>query len=198
MPANSDQARDTIANMAYFIAAGTGEICGSYQKKNLWHTERPHLTSSGHELHRAFDTPLPSLDADRPLRVGMLVCWDLAFPEAFRDLALDGAELIIVPAFWHMADLDEEGLLVNPDSEVTFLTSTPIARAYENTAGIVWVNAGGLSQVAMPLQGGLGVMPIEKEEMRVVDVNLDVLRIAENNYKVREDFRRHDFHYKKR
>lgn len=185
-----------VRNMAYFIAAGTGVICGSYQKKNLWHTERPHLTSSGHSAHVAFDTPLPSRST-KPLRAGMVVCWDLAFPEAFRELVRDGAEVVIIPSFWHMADLDEAGLRVNPRSEEVFLTTTPVARAYENTAAIVFVNAGGLSQVAMPIQGGLGVMPIEKEEMSLVDIDLDVLRIAEENYKVREDLSRDGFHYSK-
>lgn len=195
---NGDPDTDVeVHNMAHFIAAGTGQICGSYQKKNLWHTERPLLTSSGHDPHVAFDTPLPS-KSGRPLRVGMLICWDLAFPEAFRELVIDGAELIIVPSFWHMQDLDEEGLSVNSQSEVIYLTTTPVARAYENTAAIVFINAGGLSQLCMPIQGPIGVMPIEEEKMGVVDIDLDVLRIAENNYKVREDLARDDFHYHKK
>lgn len=29
----------------------------------------------------------------------MLICWDLAFPEAFRELIADGAEIVIIPTF---------------------------------------------------------------------------------------------------
>jgi len=40
-------------------------------------------------------------------RVGLLIGWDLAFPEAMRSLVLDGAELICVSAAWEAARADE-------------------------------------------------------------------------------------------
>jgi predicted amidohydrolase len=55
------------------------------------HPERPHLSSSQHDPHLVFDTPIG--------RVGMLICWDLAFPEAFRELIAQGAKIIIIPTF---------------------------------------------------------------------------------------------------
>lgn len=80
-----------LENVAYFID-NKGEIAGKYVKKNLWGpTEREHLTSSGREEHVAFDTPLG--------KCGMLICWDLAFPEAFRELIVQGAKIIILPTF---------------------------------------------------------------------------------------------------
>lgn len=81
---------DLFYNTAYFIS-NDGAILGSYRKKNIWHPERPHLTSSARERHEAIDTPIG--------RVGMLICWDLAFPEAFRELIADGAQLIVIPTF---------------------------------------------------------------------------------------------------
>lgn len=77
-------------NTAYFIS-NDGSILGSYIKKNIWHPERPHLTSSGLDRHVAIDTPIG--------RVGMLICWDLAFPEAFRELIADGADIVIIPTY---------------------------------------------------------------------------------------------------
>ena len=38
-----------------------------------------------------FDTPIG--------KVGLLICWDLAFPEAFRELVSRGAEIIVIPTF---------------------------------------------------------------------------------------------------
>jgi predicted amidohydrolase len=191
--ANSD-VREELRNMAHFLAAGTGDILNSYQKKNLWHPERPHLTSSGHSPHVAFDTPLKHADG-RPVRAGMLICWDLAFPEAFRALIADGADLILIPSFWYLTDAGEEGAALNPDAEKIFLESTTISRAFENTAAIAFCNAGGMSCVAMPIQGALGQIDVGEERLEIVPVDLDVLRMAEENYKIRKDLQGELWHY---
>ena len=118
---------ERLLNVAYFID-NTGTIVGKYVKKNLWgNIERDHLTSSSHDPHVAFKTPLG--------KVGLLICWDLAFPEAFRELISQGAKLIIVPTFWTLSDCSKEGLAVNPTSEGLFLDSILPARCFENTCG---------------------------------------------------------------
>ncbi|KAH8896033.1 putative chaperone binding protein [Thozetella sp. PMI_491] len=184
-----------VRNMAYFICAGTGELAGTYQKKNLWHGERAHLAPGVHHPHRAFDTPLLRADGT-PLRAGLLVCWDVAFPEAFRALISDGAELIIIPSYWTMQDVDPTALALNPDCERVFLSSALVSRAYENTCAVVFVNKGGLSQVAAPITGPLGgLMEPGEEGMKVVELDLDLLRIAEENYKVRQDIKGEKWHY---
>lgn len=183
-----------LGNVAYFIAAETGDICGRYQKKNLWHPERPHLTSSDHVPHTAFDTPLKHADG-RPVRVGMLICWDLAFPEAFRALIADGADIIIIPSWWYPEDASEEGLALNPQSEKIFLESATIMRAFENTVAVVFCNAGGMSGVTMPFQGCLVRAETGEEKMLVAEVDLTVLELAEQNYKVREDMGSPGWHY---
>lgn len=185
-----------------FITAGTGNLAGSYQKKNLWHPERPHLSPGRHEPHTAFDTPLVNADGS-PVRAGLLVCWDLAFPEAFRALIADGAQLILIPSFWMVTDLDEVGLALNPDSEKVFLDSAVVARAFENTACVVFCNKGGCSQVAMPIQGKLKVLKeeesrelgLDEDGVSYVEVDLNVLKIAEDNYKVRSDMKGAGWHY---
>ncbi|KYK55082.1 hypothetical protein DCS_07043 [Drechmeria coniospora] len=190
-----------LANVAYFIGPD-GEVCARYQKKNLWHPERPHLIADTEAPHEPFDTPWG--------KMGLLVCWDLAFPEAFRELVIAGARLIIVPAFWLASD-GGDGVRVNQDSEKLFLESVCVARAYENTCAVVFVNAGapmgradakddrgneyvGLSQVAMPLQGALGKLKAG-EGMSIVDVDLGVLDVAEDVYKVRQDMAKAAWHY---
>lgn len=118
---------ERLLNVAYFIS-NTGEIIGKYVKKNLWGAiERDHLHSSTHDPHEVFDTPLG--------KVGLLICWDLAFPEAFRELIDKGAKLIIIPTFWTLSDCSEDGLAINPTSEALFLDSILTARCFENTCG---------------------------------------------------------------
>ncbi|TPX18819.1 uncharacterized protein E0L32_011498 [Thyridium curvatum] len=197
-----------IRNMAYFVAAGTGEVLGAYQKKNLWHPERPHLTSSGQDAHTAFDTPLTWDDDDegvggekkkekKAVRAGMLVCWDLSFPEAFRELVADGADVVFVPCCWYLSDVDRAAREINPQCERVFLESVTVARACESGIAVVFVNEGGLSRVAMPLVGVVEGSQMEPgaEGMRVVDVDLGVLRVAEGNYRVRKDMMGEGWHY---
>jgi predicted amidohydrolase len=90
--------------------------------------ERDHLTGSGRDVHQVFDTPLG--------KVGMLICWDLAFPEAFRELIANGAKMVIIPTFWTLKDCNEKGLALNPSAEALFLDSMLTARAFENTCGM--------------------------------------------------------------
>ncbi|KAJ6007427.1 hydrolase carbon-nitrogen family [Penicillium herquei] len=179
-------------NTAYFIS-NDGSILGNYRKKNIWHPERPHLVSSGLERHAAIDTPIG--------RIGMLICWDLAFPEAFRELIADRAEIVIIPTFWTPNDASAEALLHNPESEALFLSSTLTSRCYENTCGIIFVNAAGpaerflgMSQVTLPIVGPVAKMGTE-EGVLVTDMDLGLLDIAERNYKVREDIQTEGWHY---
>jgi len=70
-------------------------------------------------------------------------------------------------------------------------------------AAIVFANAGGppgrgyagLSQVTIPFVGPITRLGSSAEGMSVVDLDLSVLDVAEDNYKVREDLARHDWHY---
>lgn len=118
---------ERLLNVAYFID-NTGAIAGRYVKKNLWGAiERDHLTSSAMEEHPVFDTPLG--------KVGMLICWDLAFPEAWRELIAQGAKMVIIPTFWTLFDCSEKGLAINPRAEALFLESILPARCFENTCG---------------------------------------------------------------
>ena len=143
---DADEIDERLINVAYFISA-KGEILGKYVKKNLWGSvERLHLTSSAHDPHPVFDTPFG--------KVGILVCWDLAFPEAFREMIAQGAKLFIIPTFWYalvpvhhshavfllirqrtLNDCSKEGLKRNPTAEATFLDAMLTARCFENTCG---------------------------------------------------------------
>jgi len=195
----ADEANKLI-NVAYFID-NNGEILGSYQKKNIWHPERPHLSSSTFDPHSVIETPLGP--------VGLLICWDLAFPEAFRELIAQGAKIIIIPTFWTITDCSPYGLKLNPRSEALFLESTLTARTFENTCAVVFANAGGppsskkpnpyagLSRVTVPFLGALGDQTKDSAEegMSIVDLDMEILEEAEKQYKVREDIARSDWHY---
>lgn len=66
-------------------------VLGVYRKIHLWDREKLWFAPGG-EPPRVFDTPAG--------RIGVLVCYDVEFPEMPRTLALAGAELICVPTNW--------------------------------------------------------------------------------------------------
>ncbi|KAK4956183.1 hypothetical protein LTR66_013343 [Elasticomyces elasticus] len=174
---------DKLLNVAYFIGPD-GSILGKYVKKNLWGSiERLHLTSSASDPHPVFDTPLG--------KVGMLICWDLAFPEAFRELIAQGAKIVIVPTFWTLSDCSPQGLARNPNAEGVFLDTIVFA----NAGGPPGKGYAGLSQVCVPYIGPLVRLGGSGEGMSVVDLDMQILEDAENNYQVRADLARHDWHY---
>ncbi|KAK4197320.1 carbon-nitrogen hydrolase [Triangularia verruculosa] len=192
-----------VRNMAYFISGLTGEVVGRYQKRNLWHPEREHLTAWGKEggRHKGFDIPGLEFPDGTPVRGGMLICWDTIFPEGFRELIADGVELIVIPSYWLVTEdfgqEDEKERELARKGEEEFLRGVVTTRAFENTATVVFVNAGGLSQVAVPGVGSSegGVMGVETEEMRVVEVDLGRGRGLERRYKIREDMRGEEWGY---
>lgn len=63
------------------------------------------------------------------ISIGLAICYDLRFPELFRNLALRGAEAVVVPSAWYAGPLKEEHWL-------TLLK----ARAIENTIYLCGAN----------------------------------------------------------
>jgi len=81
---------DTLYNTAYVV--DKGQILGSYRKLHLFSTmgEDRFLQAGGKTL------VIPTSVG----RLGIAICYDLRFPELFRKLALEGAEILCMPAEW--------------------------------------------------------------------------------------------------
>lgn len=73
------------------IVLADGEPAGVYRKTHLWDHEKL-IFDTGSEVPPLIDTHLG--------RIGVLVCYDLEFPEMPRMLALGGADVIAVPTNW--------------------------------------------------------------------------------------------------
>lgn len=81
---------DTVFNAA--VLTGPNGVIGSYRKVHL-----PYL---GVDRHVEFgDRPFAVHDIGE-IRLGINICYDSAFPEATRTLALLGADLIALPTNW--------------------------------------------------------------------------------------------------
>jgi predicted amidohydrolase len=104
--------------------ARDGTLLGEYRKIHLFggETNREQDVFEAGDARRVVD-----LDG---ARVGMMICYDLRFPELARSLVLDGADVLVIVAAWPMARVDHWRLL-------------SAARALENQCAVVAVNRAG-------------------------------------------------------
>jgi len=86
----AERAGDQIFNTAYVI--DRGEVVGSYRKLHLFSVMREDRFLGAGERTLVVPTSVG--------RLGLAICYDLRFPELFRKLALEGAEIICLPAEW--------------------------------------------------------------------------------------------------
>ncbi len=77
----------------------TGELLGVYRKSAIPHIRRDGVPGTGFEKYyfRPGDLGFPVFKTVGGLNVGAIICFDRHFPEHFRMLALQGADLICVP-----------------------------------------------------------------------------------------------------
>lgn len=84
----AERAGEALFNTA--VVVSPSGIIARYRKIHLWGLER--------SLYQAGDEPVVASTAWGGL--GLLVCYDLWFPELARTLVLGGADLLVVPANW--------------------------------------------------------------------------------------------------
>lgn len=142
-----------IYNTAYVI--DKGEIIATYRKLHLYSTmyEDRYLGAGDHSL--VVDTSVG--------RLGVAICYDLRFTELFRKMALEGAEIICLPAEWPRPRQEHWKTLIR-------------ARAIENQLFMIGANCCGiqgkldfvgLSQLVSPL-GNILQVGTESEDAELV------------------------------
>jgi 5-aminopentanamidase len=113
----------------------------------------------------ANDKPPTAFDFEDS-RVGMLICYDVEFPEAVRSLAVDGARAVLVPTA-NMTGCEAVQQILIP------------ARACENNCGLVYANYcgaddvfeyNGRSMICGPDGEVLAQAGVEAEELIIADL----------------------------
>jgi deaminated glutathione amidase len=123
------EGRDKLSNTS-LVFDPDGEIVALYRKIHMFDVE------IGGQVYRESESEEPGEEASRIVlvegwRLGLTICYDLRFPELYRILAVEGAEVITVPAaFTLFTGKDHWELLLR-------------ARAVENQCYIVAPNQWG-------------------------------------------------------
>ena len=137
----------------------------------------------GEDKHYLKGCTLPTFELG-PFRAATPICYDLRFPELFRQASHQGANLFIVPASWPAARKVHWRLLAQ-------------ARALENLSWVVAVNrtgeGGGLSYpgatlVVNPL-GEIVFEADEAEQVAVVELPFEVLQGVRERFHFLDDVR---------
>ncbi len=97
-----------------------GNIHGQFNKAHAFLRERDYFAKG--DCYPVFKTPIGN--------IGIIICYDVGFPETARALALSGADMIFVPSAWRKED--EHAWLLNIPS-----------RALENQLFTIGVNRSG-------------------------------------------------------
>jgi predicted amidohydrolase len=175
------------------LIADSGKILGKYSKSRLWFPEKKHL-KEGTETP-VFETKFGG--------VGITICWDLAFPEITKEMALKGAKIVFCPSHWYYEDkygaLTSEAMkkkVPEHDTDAIFVDACASARAIENEIVHIFVNAAGRgvdltllghTQINIPFYGTVALVKTNEEKLLIQDLDLDLVDLAEEVYRIKEE-----------
>ena len=133
------------------VVDGSG-VVAVYRKTHLWDRERLIFTPG--------DAVPPVLDTAFG-RLGVLVCYDLEFPEMPRSLALRGAELLCVPVNWPVVERPPAG--EHPPEQLTAMSAARVNRVFIAVCdrvgaerGVEWVGGTAVIDENGWIVGGVG------------------------------------------
>lgn len=166
---------DVLYNSAACIGP-EGDLLGHYRKVHLF-------SEFEHARYTPSDHFAPSF-LYRDWRIGLLICYDVEFPEAVRNVALQGADLILIPT----ALTPEYGVV--PDRIVP-------ARAVENQIYVAYCNHSGTENDLAFLGGSCLASPwgdklaaaSAGEALLIADISHDMLERAKSTFPYRRDRR---------
>jgi len=122
----TNKTKDKFYNIGFIVSPKKGQII-SYQKIHLWGKEKEYF-----EAGKEVTAPI---NFENKAKVGLTICYDLRFPEVYREIAKQDVEVLITTASWPKARVEHFNLLA-------------AARALENTSYHIAVNRFGVEQDA--------------------------------------------------
>ena len=152
---------DTLYNAA--ILVGPDALIGSYRKTHLPFLGVDRFVTPGDEF-KVFDTALG--------RIGLIICYDLRFPEVTRTLALHGADMVALPTNFPMAaklQCDVIAPARAAENRIYLLVANRVGKER-------WGEFCGWSQIVDPYGTRLAEAGESEEALLVADVELEKAR----------------------
>ncbi len=159
---------DVLYNAAVLID-NKGTPLGTYRKVHPFAGEKVWCRAGCD--YPLFDTQIGKL--------GIMICWDTAFPEVARSYALQGADLLIVSTNWENPYADDWDLITK-------------ARAFDNTLHLVAANRigddgktlsfFGHSKIIDPIGREIAALDEEKEGIISAEIDLSLTQTERARY----------------
>ncbi|MZQ98221.1 MAG: carbon-nitrogen hydrolase family protein [Acidaminobacter sp.] len=163
-----------LYNSAIFIS-DQGEVIGNMRKVYAWGQEK--LKFREGDAFPVYDTPLG--------KIGLMICYDVEFPEPARIMALKGAQLIVVPAVWSIPA--ERRWHVDLAGNALF---NVLYIAGSNPVGD---NACGCSKVVSPYGEVIAEASKDEEEIVFAQIDLNDILTARSKLPYFNDFKEDTF-----
>lgn len=177
MPELSEKTQATIYNAAVLV--GPNGFIGKYRKMYL-------PTHSVFEEKRYFRPGYQTAVFETELgKIGLIICYDIFFPEVSRLTRLKGAQLIVC-------------ISASPATRRTFFETLTAARAIENTAFLAYVNLVGIedglqfwggSRLVGPNGKTLVQAKYDEEDLVIGEINYADIRPTEAFVPILKDLR---------
>jgi predicted amidohydrolase len=152
---------DALYNAA--ILVGPDGLIGSYRKTHLPFLGVDRFVTPGDSL-KVYDTAIG--------RIGLIICYDLRFPEVTRTLALHGADMVALPTNFPMAarlQCDVIAPARAAENRIYLLVANRVGKER-------WGEFCGLSQIVDPYGTRLAETDETTETLLVADVELEKAR----------------------
>jgi len=143
------------------VLIGPDGFIGKYRKLHLFMNEKKYFKPG--------NVGLPVFDIGI-CKVGMLVCFDWMFPEVWRILAIKGADIICHPSNLVLPGLCQRAIPIHSlTNRVYIITANRIGTEDDFTFT-------GLSTISNPKGEVLYQASEDKEEVKIVDINISLAR----------------------
>lgn len=164
------QQESAIRNNSY-IFNRNGDLVAEYTKTHLF-------SFSGEDQHFESGNTLVTFELDN-CKCGILICYDIRFPEAARTLALQGINVLFLPAAWPLKRSYHWNTLIR-------------ARAIENQMYVAAVNSCGESAIIDPWGEEVAAAAKGSRDSAIIsgDIQLDKVQEIRNTINVFRDRRK--------
>lgn len=166
----AEQYKEKLYNSALVI--GPSGLVATYRKLHLFNTEKEYFDPG--------NTPLGILDI-KGGKIGVMICFDWAFPEVARVLALQGADLICHPSNLVLTHCQKAMLTRSLENSVYSITANRTGKEIRPRGQLLFT---GSSQIVGPKGDILAQSDAEADEVVVQEIELVAARnksITSNN-----------------